>query len=43
MKKQSEFLVDCLKYVANEDLRLPEMQKNELFGAGGTFKNLSLD
>ncbi|XP_044262715.1 alpha-tocopherol transfer protein-like isoform X2 [Tribolium madens] len=43
VEKQQTFLLDCSNTVANEDLRPPESQENDLFGTGGTFKKLSLD
>ncbi|XP_044262709.1 alpha-tocopherol transfer protein-like isoform X3 [Tribolium madens] len=43
VEKQQKFLLHCANTVANEDLRPPESQENDLFGTGGTFKKLSLD
>ncbi|EEZ97415.1 alpha-tocopherol transfer protein-like [Tribolium castaneum] len=43
MEKQRDFLSQCLKIVSNEELRPPEMQENDMFGMGGTFKTLSVD
>ncbi|XP_015839737.1 retinol-binding protein pinta isoform X2 [Tribolium castaneum] len=43
VKTQENFLLECANTVANEELRPPESQENDLFGTGGTFKKLSVD